>query len=110
MPWENIGSCGTACAKWDRDWMVAQTELAVAYVRHVCGELPIGCEVDVMWHEHDIADYCTVGLCWEHEECEQPPWEYIQRAEIALRAFEDAVSWEAIHPEIVRGEFLEEEE
>jgi hypothetical protein len=36
-----------------------------------------------------------------------PPWEYINRCEIALAIFDEAVSWSEIDPELVREELEE---
>ena len=101
MAWENIGECGDASAS-DRDWMVLQTQLAIDYITHVCGELPAGCELDLMWHEHELADYVSVGISWEPPEASEPPWDYIVRAQATLRVFNDAVDWRSLEPALVR--------
>lgn len=62
MPWENIGECGDAQLPDEGGRMVAEVELGCRYVELVCGEPPEGCEVGVMYHEHDMGEYATVGL------------------------------------------------
>lgn len=101
MPWESIGSCGGG--------EIAQLRMAIIYLCDVCGDPPRGCEIDIMWHEHELGDYPTIGLSWEWdpEVRTVPPWEYINRCEIALAIFDEAVSWSEIDPKLVR-EKLEE--
>jgi hypothetical protein len=86
MPWEDIGECGIAQAPDERDRMIAEVELGCRYVRLVCGEPPEGCEVGVMWHEHDLSSYATVGLSWDEGVRNEAPWIYIVRAESAISA------------------------
>ncbi len=92
MPWENIGECGRADLR-DRERLVAEIELGIQYVRLICGDPPTGCEVDVMWHEHDFGEYATVGLSWDPLEISDAPWDYISRAEEVLSRFHESVDW-----------------
>ena len=96
MPRESIGSCG--CAQFpDKDWIVAELELAICYIRHACGAPPPGYELDIIWHEHDLGEYATVGITWDGP-CDAP-WDYISRAESALQRFDQAVAWSELSPE-----------
>src|SRR3954454_21523443 len=92
MPWENIGECGWTDLR-ERKRMVAEVEIGVRYVKLICGEPPPGCEVDVMWHEHELGEYATVGLLWNRLEIGVPPWGYMSRAENVLSRFNDSVDW-----------------
>ena len=109
MPWEDVGSAGVANAVREREWMAFQTEMAVTYIEHICGDPPPGCELGLMWHEHEMADYVTVGVWWDLPDAIDVPWAYIEKAEIALEAINEAINWGNLHPEIVRDEFPEAE-
>jgi hypothetical protein len=109
MPWEQIGECGAADAKSNRQWMLAEVKLGVYYVKLACGPPPAGSKVGVMEHEHELGSYATVGLCWDPGQMEDAPWEYIARAERALSRFEDAVSWSDLGPEPDDEEIDEDE-
>src|SRR5262245_10321991 len=89
MPWESIGSVDTGEMPDDEEWILWCLQIARQYVLNVCGEAPEGCTVDVMWHEHELGDYPSLGVSSEDEE----PWEYIARCERALAVLNDAVSW-----------------
>lgn len=93
---ESIGQCG--CAQWpDVRWITAELELAICYIRQACGEPPAGCELDILWHEHELGQYASVGLTWDGPA--EAPWDYISRAEDALQRFDRAVKWSELHPE-----------
>jgi hypothetical protein len=102
MPWEHIGDCGVPGGE---SWMRVQLELAVAYIREVCGEPPKGCEVGLMWQDTDYGPAATIGLCWDRTKVSDAPSDYIANAEVALRAFDDAISWRKLDPELVREQF-----
>ena len=101
MPWEDIGQCGGGST---REW-AAGVEIVIHYIELVCGSPPPGCELGVMWHEHECGDYPTAGLCWDPSVRTDPPEEYIAKCGIALDAFDEAVSWSQIDPEVVREKF-----
>lgn len=105
MPWEDIGSCGDGQMPDERDWVVTQLELGIRYLKHVCGPPPAGCELGIMWHEHELGDYTTIGLFYE---CgDEPPCDYVSSCESVLLAFDEAIDWSAIHPERIRERALE---
>lgn len=93
MPWESIGTVGNGQMPGERDWILCCYDLALPYLRFKCGEPPPGCQLDVMWHEHDLGEHPSLGVYSESE----PPWEYIHRCTAALERFDDAVSWDEIH-------------
>ena len=61
MPWELIGGISIGQLPHDRDWTVATLDGAAEYLRFVVGECE-GFEPGVMWHEHDLGDYPTLGV------------------------------------------------
>ncbi len=99
MPWENIGECGGGST---REWAAGTVEIVIHYIELVCGSPPPGCELGVMWHEHECGDYPTAGLCWDPCVRSDPPWEYISRCEKALEIFDESVEWSEINPDRVR--------
>src|SRR5437870_3183546 len=96
MPSENIGDCGSAQFP-DKDWIIAELELGICYLRHACGAPPLGYELGIIWHEHDLGEYASIGIAWGGPG--DAPWDYIRRAERALARFDEAVSWSELEPE-----------
>lgn len=74
MPIEDIGECDIGQMAWDRDWIVFQLEMGINYLKHVCGPPPPGCELEVMWHEHDLGEYPSIGLYWDASVQYDVPW------------------------------------
>jgi len=71
VPAEIIGEVGTPGA--DREWIVAQAELAIEQIVKTCGEPPPEMELE----------YPTIVLSWE-DGMRGAPWEYIQKCQDAL--------------------------
>jgi hypothetical protein len=86
MPVETIGEFGTEGA--ESEWLEAQGELAIRYLKEYCGEPPEEMELEVGWQEHDLGSYPTICLTWE-DGMRGAPWKYIARCEAALEAWED---------------------
>lgn len=108
MPWEYVGDCGEGQMPDEREWVVTELELAIRYLEHVCGKPPAGCELGIMWQEHDLGAYPSIGLLYEYEHgYYDPPWDYISKCEVALQAFNEAVNWSAIHPDRVREQIAD---
>lgn len=106
MPRESIGECG--CAEYpDRKWIVAELELAICFLRHACGDPPAGYQLDILWHEHDLGEYASVGLSWDTPS--DAPWDYIVRAEEALQRFDQAVSWSDLESDLSEHEIENKE-
>jgi hypothetical protein len=89
MTWESIGSTGSGQTPEDEAWILMNLGLARAFINHVCGRPPDGCSLDIMWHEHELGNYPSLGI-WSDSE---PPWRYINACERALEVFDDAVDW-----------------
>src|SRR5205085_1176531 len=75
----------------------------ISYLLFVLGPPPKGCTLDIMWTEYDIGESGTgaapsIGI---YQDCGDPPWEYINRAERLLQRLDDAVSWSKIAPDTV---------
>lgn len=86
MPTEIIGEFGTAGA--EREWIVAECELAIKHLKKVCGEPPPEMDLEIQWQEHDLGSYPTIVLSWE-DPMRGAPCNYIARCEAALAAFEN---------------------
>lgn len=97
MAWEFVGNVGGEHAS-DESWTLCQLELALVYLRHVCGEPSDPMKLGIGWDETDYGSAPFVGV-WEglHD-----GGEYRSRCEIALQTFSDAVSWPNLSPTAVR--------
>lgn len=91
MPWESIGSVGSG-DDTSEDWIQCCADLAITYLKFTCGAPPAGSSLGLMWQDHELGDYPTIGVYSEFE----PPWEYISDCEIALEKFDDAVDWSVL--------------
>jgi len=98
MPWENIGSCGSGQMPYDTNWIVHCYKLALSYLNFVVGMAPEGCELGIMWHEHELGDYPSIGLFWDYPQ-NGPPWKFINKCERLLERFDAAVNWSEIKPD-----------
>ena len=106
MPWENIGSVGNGQMPRDQAWILFCYDLAVSYLEFSCGEPPLGTKIGVMWHEHELGEYPSVGIYFDYD----APWDFIHQCESALERFDSAVSWPDIQPpEGIEDEFEEED-
>lgn len=97
MPWEHIGSCGTGQLPDDREWIISALEICIAYLRAVAPE-PEGSELGIMWNEHELGDYPSIGLLWP-ESIREPPMDYVCLCSDLLGRFDLAVSWSEISPD-----------
>lgn len=89
MSWESIGSTSSGQMPDDEGWILMSLRLARTFIIFVCGEPPANSKLDVMWHEHDLGSYPSLGVWSEYEH----PWDYISSCERALESFDGAVSW-----------------
>jgi len=85
MPTELIGEVGTEGA--EREWIVAECQLAIKHLKKVCGEPPKEMHLEIQWQEHELDNYPMIVLTWE-DAMRGAPSEYIARCESALTAYE----------------------
>ena len=104
MPWEYVGGCGGGQLPEDKDWIVFCYRMAIDYLDFVLEEPPDGCELGIMWHEHELGEYPSVGVHWDFPQSE-PPWSYIRKVEIALSRFNRAIEWFDISPREIESAF-----
>lgn len=81
MPVEIIGEFGTSGA--EREWIVAECELAIKHLKKVCGEPPPEMELEIEWQEHDLGTYPQIVLSWE-DGMRGAPSKYIAKCQDAL--------------------------
>lgn len=110
MSWEYIGSLTSGNLPDDRAWILTTLQMGILYLERVCGEPPAGCELGIMWQEHELGDYPSIGLTWDFNETMRmfPPEEYIARCQYALEIFDQAVDWSEIEPAAIAGKFRQE--
>ncbi len=72
--------------------------MAICYIRHACGGPPPGYKLQILWHEHDLGEYATVGINWNGPY--EAPSDYISRAEDALERLDQAVAWSDLAPDL----------
>ena len=89
MPWESIGSTDTGEMPHEKTWILFSLEIALKYIRFVCGDPPPGNELGIMWHDHELGSYPSLGVWSDFT----PDWDYFHNCESALEAFNGAVSW-----------------
>jgi hypothetical protein len=86
MPSEIIGEFGAPGA--NSEWLEAEGKLAIRHVKKICGDPPPEMELEIVWQEHELGDYPSIGLVWD-DPMRGTPWNYISRCEAALTAFEN---------------------
>jgi hypothetical protein len=89
MPWESIGTVNTGQMPHEEDWILFALGLAKSYVLWVCGPPPEGSSLDVMWHDHELGSYPSLGIWCEWAEASH----YYTKAEGALFCFDQAIDW-----------------
>jgi hypothetical protein len=70
----------------------------MCFIRHTCGDPPVRYNLEILWHEHELGEYATIGITWDGPG--DAPWDYISRAEDALQRFDQAVSWSELAPDL----------
>lgn len=104
MPWEDIGSTNTGEMPHDEAWIRFSLNLARKYIELVSGAPPEGCELDIMWQDHELGSYPSLGIWFES----YTPADYINSCERALEVFNNAVSWNELKKYFYEQEFLED--
>ena len=89
MPWESVGSVDTGDMPIEKDWISFCLGMAKSYVDFVCRDTPDDGKLEIMWHDHELGSYPSLGVWYELEE----PCEYIRACEDALDVFNESVSW-----------------
>ena len=99
---ETIGQCGTS-SETGIEWCWIQMEMAILYLKHVCGPPPRGCDIEITGNDHDLGTYYDISLTWDGPgmlgSAEQ---KYIRECELALEIFEEAMPWDKLDPAQVR--------
>jgi hypothetical protein len=90
----------------DKEWILWSQRLAKKYIDLVCGDAPAGSRLDIMWHDHELGSYPSLGVWSEYE----PPWDYINACERALEVFDEAVAWHDLKEHFEEQLFAEEDE
>jgi len=106
---ESVGSCGTGQMPEDRDWIVHCQKLCISYIRFILGDPPHGSKLLLIWHEHELGEYPTIGVQWDSEQYDAP-WSYINKCEALVTAFDNAVSWSEIEPDAALDEALDSDD
>ena len=58
------------------------------HVKKICGDPPPEMKLEIVWQEHELGNYPTIGLVRD-DPMRGTPWNYISRCEAALTAFEN---------------------
>jgi hypothetical protein len=106
MPWESIGSVDTGEMPDEEDWIVFCLSMAKSYIEFVCENDSYDGKLDIMWSDHDLGNYPSLGVWYEMEE----PCEYIRACEHALDVFNDSVSWLNLKNHYFKSRDLTDEE
>lgn len=89
MGWESIGSVDTGDIPNDLEWIDLCQDLAIRYIRFVCGEPPPGLTLGIMQNDHDLGSYPSIGVWSEFS----PEFDYVNACEEALDIFNNAIEW-----------------
>ena len=105
MPWESIGSVDTGELPGDEEWIEFCQKLAIQYIKLICGEAPLGSQLGIMSHDHDLGSYTSIGVYSDYS----PSYDYTLDCENALEVFNSAVSWDELK-ELYEKKFSDEDE
>lgn len=92
MGWESIGSVDTGQIPGDLEWIDFCQDLAIRYIKFVCGDPPLGSTLGVMQNDHDLGSYPSIGVWSEFS----PEFDYVNACERALDTFNSAIEWEKL--------------
>ncbi len=95
MPWETIGDCGGGTLPLERERVLAELRLGIAFLEQYVAPPPAGCRLDLLWREFEPS-YPTIGLHWEESVSREEVWGYISECSDALTVFHEAVRWNAL--------------
>lgn len=107
MGWESVGSVDTGQIPGDLFWIDFCQELAIRYIRFVCGDPPPGSTLGVMQNDHELGTYPSIGIWSDFS----PEFDYINSCEKALDIFNEAIDWETLkdHFEDAQDEEIDKE-
>ncbi len=105
MSWENIGSVNTGQLPGDEAWIEFCQNLAIQYIKLVCGEPPPGATLGILSHDHDLGVYTSIGVYSEYSTAS----DYVSSCENALDVFDSAISWEEMK-DLYEEQFSENDE
>lgn len=94
MNYESLGACGSAGVLDGR--AIAELQLGIAFLTSYVGAPPPGCRLEIVYHEHELGEYATIGLCWDAGTLGPEEWQYYRSCERALFVFGQAVDWSAL--------------
>ncbi len=106
MPWESIGSVDTGDMPHEEKWILFCLKMAKSYIDFVCADTPDNGKLEIMWHDHELGNYPSLGVWYEFEE----PCEYIRACEDALDIFNESVSWSELKEHFKKQRELEDDE
>lgn len=90
--WESIGECDGSVYGDELSWVAFCNEFALNYLRTVMGEPSKGATLEIKWNDHELGSYPTIGVTFSSA-MDNPPWDYINKAEQLLDRFNDSVKW-----------------
>jgi hypothetical protein len=88
MGHEFVGECFA-----DPETVSQEMELAIKYIKHMCGETPPGVDVQITYEDHELGSYPVISVVWDDYVTGYPE-DYIQKC---IEAFERFDLPEEIH-------------
>ena len=95
MPWETIGDCGGGMLPLEREQVLAELRLGIAFLTEYVGSPPAGCRLEVLWRDFEPS-YPTIAVHWEGRVSAEEVWGYVSQCGDALTLLQQAVDWSAL--------------
>ncbi len=95
MAWETIGDCGAGTLPLERDQVLAELQLGIAFLRAYVGAPPAACELSVLWRELEPS-YPTIALHCGDDASPEEVWGYVSQCGDALTLLHQSVDWSAL--------------
>lgn len=92
MAWETIGDCGVGTLPLEREQVLAELRLGIAFLEAYVGPPPAGCRLEVLWRELEPS-YPTIALQREATVAPEDVWAYVSQCGDALTLLHDSVAW-----------------
>jgi len=109
MPWEHIGDNFNGYWPEDSKWISIQANLAIEYLKFICGDPPEGCKLDMSMREHELGDYPTISLWWGDDLSQYPPMEYVNKCQNVYDAWNSKINWSELSPDNFREKDVDDE-